>query len=249
MKWINSLAILAILCAAMRADDAATQPAAATASQPSTSPQKKPGRYDEIYTKAEVYNTEPSAFLAASLARIKGWDEAQGAPAGAAAAASDAAAPRRAIDIGMGEGRNAILLAQHGYETTGIDLSEVGIAHARQRAEELGLALRAELANANSYDYGIEQWDLVAMFYFSPYWEGLDRVKQSVKHGGCIVIERFSNEGRGPTTDEANYHRNQMLLYFKDWDIIAYEHDVLPTDWRWGGRERGLILRLLVRRP
>jgi 2-polyprenyl-3-methyl-5-hydroxy-6-metoxy-1,4-benzoquinol methylase len=32
--------------------------------------------------------------------------------------------PGRALDLGMGEGRNAIFLAQQGWQVTGVDLSD-----------------------------------------------------------------------------------------------------------------------------
>ena len=47
---------------------------------------------------------------------------------------------RRALDIGLGQGRNAILLAKNGYATTGIDRSEVGVQAARRMAVT-GLAI------------------------------------------------------------------------------------------------------------
>lgn len=51
--------------------------------------------------------------------------------------------PGPALDVGIGDGRNAIFLAQRGCDVTGIDLAEVGIAKAKKRAAELGLKLNA----------------------------------------------------------------------------------------------------------
>lgn len=47
--------------------------------------------------------------------------------------------PGRAIDLGCGTGANAIFLAQHGFEVTGVDFSEAAIEKARQRAEAAGV--------------------------------------------------------------------------------------------------------------
>ncbi|MBI2830315.1 MAG: class I SAM-dependent methyltransferase, partial [Chloroflexi bacterium] len=47
--------------------------------------------------------------------------------------------PCRAIDLGCGTGANAIYLAQHGFDVTGIDFSEAAIEKARARAEEAGV--------------------------------------------------------------------------------------------------------------
>src|SRR5262245_21546889 len=45
----------------------------------------------------------------------------------------------RALDIGLGQGRNAVLLAQRGYDVTGIDRSEVGIRAAQRMAKARGI--------------------------------------------------------------------------------------------------------------
>ncbi len=42
--------------------------------------------------------------------------------------------PGRAIDLGCGTGANAIFLAQHGFEVTGVDFSQAAIEKARQKA-------------------------------------------------------------------------------------------------------------------
>jgi cyclopropane fatty-acyl-phospholipid synthase-like methyltransferase len=46
--------------------------------------------------------------------------------------------PGRAIDLGCGEGDNAIFLAQHGFQVTGVDFSPAAIAKAKAKAQEAG---------------------------------------------------------------------------------------------------------------
>jgi 2-polyprenyl-3-methyl-5-hydroxy-6-metoxy-1,4-benzoquinol methylase len=41
--------------------------------------------------------------------------------------------PGKALDIGIGEGRNAIFLATQGWEVTGFDISDVGVRSAERR--------------------------------------------------------------------------------------------------------------------
>lgn len=51
-------------------------------------------------------------------------------------------APRgRALDIACGSGRNAIHLAQHGFQVDAIDISTVGLTHARAAAERIGITV------------------------------------------------------------------------------------------------------------
>ena len=49
--------------------------------------------------------------------------------------------PGRAIDLGCGAGANAIFLAQHGFEVTGVDFAEAAIEKARQRAAGAGVQI------------------------------------------------------------------------------------------------------------
>lgn len=48
----------------------------------------------------------------------------------------------RALDLGCGAGANAIWLAQHGFDVTGIDFSRVALARARRAAAEAETAVR-----------------------------------------------------------------------------------------------------------
>jgi methyl halide transferase len=53
-------------------------------------------------------------------------------------------APCRAIDLGCGSGINAVWLAQHGFDVTGIDLSPLATEQARARAAAAGVVVRFE---------------------------------------------------------------------------------------------------------
>jgi SAM-dependent methyltransferase len=48
-------------------------------------------------------------------------------------------APGRALDLGCGTGTNAVYLARHGWEVTGVDYAAPAIARARARARRAGL--------------------------------------------------------------------------------------------------------------
>ncbi|EQD66949.1 type 11 methyltransferase, partial [mine drainage metagenome] len=60
-------------------------------------------------------------------------------------------APGRAIDLGCGPGRNAIWLAERGFQVTGVDASAVGLRQARERAAAAGVHLDLVLADLRSY--------------------------------------------------------------------------------------------------
>ena len=55
----------------------------------------------------------------------------------------------RALDIGCGEGADAVWLARQGWSVTALDVSEVALDRTRQHAEEAGLADRVQSAHVD----------------------------------------------------------------------------------------------------
>lgn len=51
-------------------------------------------------------------------------------------------APGRALDLGCGTGRNAVYLARHGWDVTGVDLVHHAVALARRNADAAGVSPR-----------------------------------------------------------------------------------------------------------
>ncbi len=49
--------------------------------------------------------------------------------------------PCRAIDLGCGTGSNAIFLAEHGFDVTGVDFSSTAIEKARTKAKTVGVTV------------------------------------------------------------------------------------------------------------
>lgn len=58
-----------------------------------------------------------------------------------------------ALDAGCGEGRNALFLAERGFEVRAFDVSEAGIGKLRRRAEERGLEIDAGVGGLDSLDF------------------------------------------------------------------------------------------------
>ncbi len=73
--------------------------------------------------------------------------------------------PGRALDLGCGEGRNAIWLAERGWRVTGVDFSEVGLDKARRLAAECGVEVDWVRADLLEYRPAAGAFDLVIVFY------------------------------------------------------------------------------------
>ncbi|MGA2072344.1 MAG: methyltransferase domain-containing protein [Terriglobia bacterium] len=145
--------------------------------------------------------------------------------------------PGAALDIGMGQGRNSIFLAQQGWEVTGFDPSEEGVRQARERAAKLGLHLRALVVGEEDFDLGEAQWDLIVMTYVRRVRPAdADRFARALRPNGIFVYEN-NNVG----------NQNELLKYFLAWRILRFEGLDTTSDWH---PERSLrVERLVAERP
>jgi SAM-dependent methyltransferase len=91
-----------------------------------------------------VWSAEPNQFLVAEVTDLRAG---------------------RALDVACGEGRNAIWLAEQGWDVTGVDFSPVAIDKARRLAEARGVTVTWLLADVVTDLPQPAAFDLVAVFY------------------------------------------------------------------------------------
>ena len=73
--------------------------------------------------------------------------------------------PGRALDVGCGEGADAIWLAQRGWTVTAIDVSDLAVSRAREAAELGGAAVEWVCGDALQTPFPARSFDLVSMQY------------------------------------------------------------------------------------
>jgi SAM-dependent methyltransferase len=125
-------------------------------------------------------------------------------------------APGRALDLGCGQGRNAIFLAQRGFVVQAVDLSGEALAWARERAS--ALAVPPRWTQASVFDLAIEpaSVDLVCdsgCFHHLPPHRRADYVAlvgRALKPGGWLALACFRPEGGSGLSDEAVYQRRSL---------------------------------------
>jgi 2-polyprenyl-3-methyl-5-hydroxy-6-metoxy-1,4-benzoquinol methylase len=120
--------------------------------------------------------------------------------------------PGSALDLGCGEGADAIWLAGNGWTVTGVDVSDVALARARQHAEAAGVAIEFVLDDLAESP---GEFDLVTSFFLhvpdAALREHTLRVSaRSVAPGGTLLVV-------GHTRDAAHDH---LHLETAD-DIVA----------------------------
>jgi SAM-dependent methyltransferase len=133
----------------------------------------------------------------------------------------------RALDIATGTGRNAVFLAEQGYEVTGIDQSEAGLEITRERAAERGVGDRLSLARADAkeYDYPEAAYDVVTISYFRTL-DRLNDVKTALRPGGVLFYQhhlRSPEATVGPSDDRYRFGANELLHACLDLTVLQYE--------------------------
>jgi SAM-dependent methyltransferase len=138
-----------------------------------------------------------------------------------------------ALDVGCGEGADAIWLAAHGWQVTGIDVSTVALDRAAERAADAGREISDRMtwqqADILVWDPAPQQFDLVsAQFIHLP---GLARqavhrrLAAAVRPGGSLLIV-----GHHPSDLETSLGRPNLPDLFFTADQVAAALD--PDDWR-----------------
>jgi len=98
----------------------------------------------------------------------------------------------RAIDLAAGEGRNAIWLAERGWDATAVDYSSVAIDKVRQIAERRGVAITTEVADLSVYEPTPAGYDLVVLAYLQLVDDELTPILRkaaaAVSPGGRLVL-------------------------------------------------------------
>ena len=101
--------------------------------------------WDERYAAHDlVWSAEPNQFVEAETAELP---------------------PGRLLDLAAGEGRNAIWLAENGWDATVVDFSRVGLQKAAHLAAARGVALTIVEDDVTVYEPDAGAYDLVLVAY------------------------------------------------------------------------------------
>ncbi|WP_375001364.1 FAD-dependent oxidoreductase [Aeromicrobium sp. CTD01-1L150] len=139
------------------------------------------------------------------------------------------AARRTALDVGCGEGGDAIWLAREGWETTGMDFSAAGLERAAEHARSAGVDVTWRLGDARTWEPDGEQWDLVTAHYLhlphEPMLDVVRRLAAAVAPGGTLLVV-----GHHPDdVPSATRPRDDMFL-------AEDLQDAVPSGWElWAG--------------
>jgi SAM-dependent methyltransferase len=157
--------------------------------------------------------------------------------------------PGKALDIGMGQGRNSLFLAALGWEVTGFDISEVGVKQAQAEAARRGLKIDARVGDVDKFDYGKAKWDLVLGMYMHEYLNrNAAKVVASLKPGGLLAVEGIHRDiGKNNLQGEKyGYRDNELPKLFGALRVRHYEDTMAQADWDRSGGKLVPVVRMLA---
>jgi tellurite methyltransferase len=142
------------------------------------------------------------------------------------------------LDMGMGEGRNAVFLAQKGYKVTGVDLSSVAVKKSYLLAQEFGVKIKGVVASLKDYKIAPGSFDAIICFYWVD--RGMvEKIKSWLKPGGVLIYEAytFREKDRDPIKRadplSDNYLKEQELIkLFPAMRVLKYEEPLHEKEFR-----------------
>ena len=142
--------------------------------------------------------------------------------------------PGRALDVAMGQGRNALFLAQRGWTVTGFDISNEGLNVARANAKKADVSLTTQRSTIEDFDYGEAQWDLIALIYVpNSAHEGpaMTKLARALKPGGLLVIESFASERQSAQRRPVDIDAALLRASLTAFDILRFDDREAVSEW------------------
>jgi tellurite methyltransferase len=162
--------------------------------------------WDKTYARADyVFGKDPAKFLVDHMDRL---------PKG------------RALDIAVGEGRNAVYLAKKGFQVEGVDISVVGLRKAKKLAEENGVSVQTINADLNKYKIKPAAYAVILNFYYLQR-SLIPQIIGGLKKGGVVVfethtVEHLKNPGTSGWEKEYLLEPGELKKAFAGLEILHY---------------------------
>ena len=164
----------------------------------------------------------------------------------------------QALDLASGEGRNALFLAQQGFEVHAWDRNKDSLEALAAKAASLHLPITTRLIDLEQEpSIPVETFDLIVVFYYIQR-NLIPAIIKSLRPGGIVIYETFliDNHERfnHPRRREFCLGHNELLLLFSELRILAYREGARPGELGAGGCNREgqqgpFLASLVAQRP
>jgi len=184
-------------------------------------------RWNRILTAPKpMFNTGPNAFVVEMTKGLK---------------------PGHSLDVGMGQGRNTIFLAQQGWDSVGFDPADRAVASAQERAKALGVKITTSVVGEEQFDWGDSQWDLIVLSYVGAR-DFAQKAVRALRPGGTVLVEAFHRDATklGHIGPSVVFDTNELLRLFDGLRVVRYEDTDAVADF---GLEHTRVVRLAAVKP
>lgn len=136
---------------------------------------------------------------------------------------------KKVLDIGCGEGKDAVYIAQKGYDVTAFDLTENGIRKTIALAKTKEVKLNAYVDDINTFTTD-EQFDIIystgtVQYLFEENKAGFfEKLNKITRKGGIVYINVFVEKPfleLPPDWDkeEKMWKSGELFTFFADWKV------------------------------
>lgn len=166
--------------------------------------------------------------------------------------------PRTLLDLGCGEGRNAVFFARNGYRVTALDASPAGIEKTRRLAGEAGVHIDTIVADLTVHRLE-DPWDVLfstgALHYTPPDLraELFENFRTHTRDGGMhafsVFVEKPFIEPAPDAEPTAHaWHSGELLSRYRNWEIVECREEIFDC-MSSGVPHRHAVNRVIARKP
>jgi SAM-dependent methyltransferase len=138
--------------------------------------------------------------------------------------------PGKALDLGMGLGRNSIYLAMNGWDVTGVDLQDETKTSGWMEASKNKLSIDAFISPMKPCDLGMNEWNLIVHVYKGCLDDSrVSKIIKALKPGGILVFEFFHREAgiemKRPTFGCETNSIKRTIEQAEEFNILRYTEE------------------------
>ena len=138
----------------------------------------------------------------------------------------------RVLDLGCGEGRQALYLARLGFAAVAVDISAAGVAKVRDVAASEGLSVEAVECDMRDYTFP-GRFDLIVchgclhLIYRHEWPLVIARMKAATTAGGYNLAGVFTDKAPEPEDQRGLmvglFREGELLAQYADWQVLEHK--------------------------
>ena len=153
------------------------------------------------------------------------------------------------LDIGMGEGRDVLFLAEKGFQVTGVDLSGDVVKKCLKLAKERKLSVEALEGDFLDY-YPDNRFDIIIsnvtlhLLEKDQIRRTIVKMKKMTRKKGLNLIVVFTE--KDSSNAPYKFQKDELKLFYKDWKILDYKEIPTPLEQHGSGNEHNHEMAVIV---